>query len=316
MVLLTAGVDIGGTKVLAAVVDEAGRIVKRASHSTDRDAGTASIIAALEDLLGRNPDQVSAIGVAAAAFVERASGRVAFAPNLTYDQPDVPGALKSRFGMPVAVENDANAAAWGEHRFGAGKGAAEMIMVTVGTGVGGGIVIGGKLYRGSRGFAGEIGHMTIVDGGPPCACGERGCLEALASGTAIARMAREGVGGASDSILLELAGDNPARITGALVGEAARAGDPFATEVLERAGRWLGAGFANLTNILDPEVIVVGGGAAASGYHLVEPARLELSKRVRARRDPPDVVIANLGNDAGVIGAADLARAGTGSAGA
>lgn len=311
----TAGVDIGGTKVLAALVDERGAIAHRVGLATDPDAGTASLLKALEQLLdgrGAGPD---AIGVAIAAWVEYPNGRVAFAPNLTYEYPNVLDEVQKKFRLPTVVENDANAAAWGERQFGAGKGSDDMLMLTVGTGIGGGIVAGGQLYRGHGGFAAEFGHMTIVEGGPQCACGQRGCLEALASGTAIGRMAREGIGAASDSILLELAGENPTRITGALVAEAARADDDFAVGVLERAGRSLGVGIANLVNAFDPELVVVGGSGATAGHFLLDPARREVAARLAGRREAPEIVAAVLGNDAGVIGVAALARLALHSAG-
>ena len=304
----TAGVDVGGTKVLAGLVDEEGRITRRVSRSTDVDAGTSSLVDALEDLLAEGGEKPAAIGVGVAAYVEYPGGRIAFAPNLSYDDPDIGRAVKDRFSLPVSVENDANAAAWAEHRFGAGRGVDDMLMLTVGTGIGGGIVIGGRLYRGDRGLAAEVGHMTIVDGGPGCACGQRGCLEALASGTAIGRMARDGIGGEQDSILLEMAGGRAAKITGALVSEAAWAHDQYAAGILERAGRFLGVGLASLTNAFDPRLIVIGGGGADAGEYLIEPARLELRNRMAGRREAPDVVTATLGNDAGVIGAAALAR--------
>jgi glucokinase len=309
-VLVTVGVDGGGTKVLAGLVDERGTVLERVLVPTDRDNGTETVLRAVEELLGspsgRDADP-AAIGVGVAGFVEQPEGRVVFSPNVAYEPPDVKAAVLSRFGLPVVIDNDANAACWGERMLGAGRCSSDMVMVTVGTGVGGGIVSGGMLLRGRHGYAGEIGHMTIVDGGPLCACGQHGCVEALASGTAIARMAREAVARAEDSILLELAGDNPSRITGALVTEAARADDEVAVDVLARAGRALGTCFANLTNLLDPELIVVGGGAAEAGWFLTEPARLELVRRVADRREPPELVMARLGSDAGMVGAAALA---------
>ena len=325
-VMLTAGVDIGGTKVFAVLVDEDGSVCKRASHPTDPEAGTASIGMALDQLIGRaGPDAVlstgsypspssrpssrpGAIGIAAAAYVAYPSGRIAFAPNLFYGRTDVAEAVRRRFQVDVVVENDANAAAWAEQQYGAGRGSDDTLMLTIGTGIGGGVVVRGELFRGHLGFAAEFGHITLVDGGPQCACGERGCLEALASGNAIGRMAREGIAGAPDSILMELAGDEPSRITGALVSEAAHAGDEFAAEVLQRAGRWLGIGLATLVNAFDPSVIVIGGSGAAAGWFLLEPARLELDRRLGRRRPIPPIVTAVLGNDAGAIGAASLAR--------
>jgi glucokinase len=273
---------------------------------SDPENGTESVLRALEALLGDDAG-VAAIGVGVAGSVHQPDGRVVFASNVTYHPPEVKAAVSSRFRLPVVVDNDANAACWAERTFGAGRGCDEMVMVAVGTGIGGGIVTGGRLFRGSHGYAGEIGHMTIVDGGPLCGCGQHGCVEALASGSAIARMAREAIARAEDSILLELAGDKPSRITGALVTEAARADDEVAIDVLARAGRALGVCFANLTNLLDPELIVIGGGAAEAGWFLTEPARLELVRRVADRREPPELVVARLGGDAGMVGAASLA---------
>ncbi len=317
--MLTTGVDIGGTKVFAALVDEDGSILGRAAHATDPDAGTASIIRALDELFssaaaaggaggGSTALRPAAISVADAAYVEYPSGHVAFAPNLTYGRADLAGVIAERFGVAVVVENDANAAAWAEQQYGAARGSDEMLMLTIGTGIGGGVVIRGELFRGHLGFAAEFGHIAVVDGGPLCACGERGCLEALASGTAIGRMAREGIDAARGSILIELAGNSPDRITGALVSEAAHAGDAFAAEVLQRAGRWLGVGLASLVSAFDPAVIVIGGGGAASGWFLLEPARLELDRRLGRMRSTPPIVAATLGNDSGAIGAASLAR--------
>lgn len=308
--MLTAGVDIGGTKVFAVLVDQDGSVRRRASHPTDPEAGTASIIRGVEQVLhGAGPDLLpAAIGVAAAAYVAYPSGRIAFAPNLTYEQPDVVAAVGKRFGVTAIVENDANAAAWAEQQYGAGRGSDDMVMLTVGTGIGGGVVLQGELFRGHRGFAAELGHIALVDGGPECACGQRGCLEAFASGTAIGRMAREGIDAAPDSILLGLAGGSPDGITGALVSDAAHAGDGFAAQVLQRAGRWLGVGLASLTDAFDPGLIVIGGGGAAAGWFLLEPARLEMDRRLGRRRPVPPIVPATLGNEAGAIGAASLAR--------
>lgn len=305
---VTAGVDIGGTRVRAALVDERGSLSQQISRATDPRAGTASILAAIEDLLKIANERPVAVGVGIAAYTEYPSGRVAFAPNLQYGDRDVAAALRRRVDVPVVVENDANAAVWGEHLYGAGRGISEMVMVTVGTGIGGGIVAGGRLYRGSRGFAGEFGHMTVVDGGPECACGELGCLEALASGTAIGRMAREEVAAGARSAIVDLAGGHAGAITGEIVSEAASHGDPVAMKVMETAGRYLGIGLANLANLFDPEIIVVGGGGAASGRLLLDPATRELERKLSGRREVPKVVVASLGEDAGIVGAAALAR--------
>ena len=307
--MLTAGVDLGGTKVFAALVDESGAIRARATRPTEPDAATGSVLRALAALLEASPEEPpSAVGVAAAAMVEHPSGRAMFSPNVTFENPDLPGAIRARFGLPALAVNDATAATWAEHQQGAGRGVADLLLLTVGTGIGGGAIVGGRLLLGDRGYAGEFGHLTVVDGGPLCACGQRGCLEAMASGTAIGRMAREGIGSAEDSIILELAGDVPQRITGALVAEAAHAGDEYAASILDRAGRWLGTGLASLVNVFDPALIVIGGGAAGAGWFLLEPARRELDQRVGDRRLAPPIVAATLGNDAGALGAASLAR--------
>jgi len=308
--MLTAGVDIGGTKVFAALVDEAGGVHERVTHPTDPGAGTASVLQALDQLLGGlAPGRLpAAIGIAAAALVEYPSGRIEYAPNLFFEVADLPGAVRNRAGIATIVENDANAAVWAERQFGSATGADEVLMLAVGTGIGGGVVIGGELFRGHLGFAAELGHVTLMEGGPQCACGERGCLEALASGTAIGRMAREGIAAAPDSIVLELAGGSASRITGALVSEAAHAGDEFAAGILARAGHWLGVGLTALVNAFDPELIVIGGGGAGAGWFLVEPAKEELRRRLSGRRPIPPVVTATLGNDAGAVGAASLAR--------
>lgn len=308
---VNAGCDIGGTKVRAALVDTdsgRGEILQRVTGPTDPMAGTSSILAALEELLDVAEQRPAGIGVGIAAYTEYPSGRVAFAPNLVYDDVNVAEAISERFGLPVAVENDANAAAWGEYRFGAAQRIEHMVMVTIGTGIGGGIIAYGRLYRGYRGFAAEMGHMTVLANGPQCACGERGCLEALASGTAIAREARSRILSGAKSALLDLAGGDPDVLTGELVTEAASIGDSLALEVMENAGRYLGIGLASLAHLLDPEIFVIGGGAAGAGSLILDPARVELEKRLAGRREAPKVVVATLGDDAGVIGAADLVR--------
>ncbi len=303
---LAAAADVGGTKVFAALVDDAGSIHgDTVEIATDRAAGTASAIAALQRLLEMNGKKVQAVGVAAAGFVEHPRGRIAFAPNLIYDRPELRQAVHEALLLPTIVENDANAAAWGETRFGAGRGTAEVLMLTVGTGIGGGIVTSGRLHRGARGFAAEVGHIRLVEGGPECACGQRGHLEALASGSAIGRMAREALARGETSLITELA--DGGEVSGALVTKAALDGDALARSVLERAGRWLGIGLANLVNVLDPGLIVIGGGAAVAGALLLDPAADELAIRLEGRREPPPMTQARLGNRAGAIGAASLA---------
>ena len=210
------------------------------------------------------------------------------------------------------VENDANAAAWGEFQFGAGHDVDDLLLVTVGTGVGGGVVLDGSLYRGAFGVGAEIGHMRVVPGGILCGCGNRGCLEMYASGSALVRDARAAAraGSLLAADLLERAGGDPDAITGPLVTDAARGGDTFAIEQLAALGRWLGEGIASLTAVLDPAVVVVGGGVSAADELLLEPTRAAFRSQLTGRGHRPMLEIrrARLGNRAGLIGAADLTR--------
>ncbi len=303
----TLGVDIGGTKILGAVVDEKGTILSKIRFPTDPSRGLDALPEAVDQFLAEAIQPIEAIGLAVAGFVDHPSGRVAFAPNLTFSNPAVGEDLAHEYGLPVVVENDANAAAWAENQFGAGKGTRHMLMLTVGTGIGGGIIADGNLYRGNRGYAAEFGHIPVSLDGPKCNCGSRGCLETMASGRALARMAQERAAKWPDSQVLRLAGGDAEHVTGAMVGEAADTRDPFAMELLADLGRWLGVGLTGLAHAFDPEVIVVGGGVLEEGEAVLGAARDELNENFRGRVDPPGVVSASLGNDAGVVGAAQLA---------
>jgi len=271
--------------------------------------------AIIDQLGGASSKHLSGIGLAIAGFVERSTGRVAFAPNLHDIEPDISSRVADRFGVPVIAENDANAAAWAEGRLGAASGAKNYIMLTVGTGVGGGIVINGELYRGANGFAGEFGHMPISPWGDGtgererCSCGQFGCLEALASGSNLGRMARRKGGRFGDSAVVRLAGGDLEAITGAMVGEAALAGDKFALDLLVELGTFLALGLAGLAHAFDPELIVVGGGVAEVGEPFLGPARRELQRLFAGTVAPPPLFQAKLGNNAGAIGAALLAAA-------
>lgn len=302
------GIDIGGTKLAGAAVDERGVLLGEMEHPTQVDAVFRSTSEMVEKLLAEFSD-VTAIGLAVAGFVENDSDKISFAPNLRKIEPDLCDRVADKFGLFTVAENDANAAAWAESRFGAGMGAKNMLMLTIGTGIGGGIVIDDKLYRGSRGYAAEFGHMVASVNGELCACGKQGCLEAMASGTALARIAKELAAEHPDSEVLRLAEGQPEKITGAMVGEAARNGDEFALEMFRRTGRFLGLGLAGLANAFDPEIIVLGGGVAESGEPFLRPAAEQLAERFQGLVPPPPVVPAKLGNQAGVIGAAALAAA-------
>lgn len=310
---LTIGIDVGGTKIAGGVIDEAGTVLitgRRDSPATNTDA----IEAAIEDLVGelRKTHPVEAVGVGAAGFIDVERATVMFAPNLAWRDEHLKHDLESRLNLPVVIENDANAAAWGEFTFGAGADVDDFVLVTVGTGVGGGIVLNGELHRGAFGVAAEIGHIRVVPGGRICGCGNRGCWEQYASGNALVREVRELVeqGSLIAQSLLDRAGGDPSAINGPLITEAARDGDAFAIEQLESLGRWLGEGIATLTAVLDPAVVVIGGGVSAAGGLLLEPARSSFRANLTGRSYRPELEIraAQLGNTAGMIGAADLAR--------
>lgn len=310
---LTIGVDVGGTKIAAGVVDDAGALLattRRETPATD----PAMIEAQIEDAVAELSAgyDVSAVGVAAAGFVNTTTGMVLFAPNLAWrDEPLGPD-LVLRLGLPVVIENDANAAAWGEHRFGAASHVRDMVLLTVGTGLGGGIVTEGRLLRGAGGLGAELGHMRVVPDGIRCGCGNRGCWEQYASGSALEREARDLIGSGSlhAARLLELSGGDPKQLRGYLVTQAAHEGDPASVELLADLGRWLGEGMASIAAVLDPSVFVVGGGVVEAGELLIEPARQALRRHLPARGHRPDIEVqaATLGNEAGMIGVADLAR--------
>jgi glucokinase len=312
-VALTIGVDVGGTKLAAGLVAESGDVLARHRRDTPgRDPREVEdAIAALVTTLRAGHD-VAAVGVGAAGFVDAASSAVLFAPHLAWRDEPLRDALEARLGLPVVVENDANATAWAEARFGAGKGQRHLLCVTVGTGIGGGIVIDQVLDRGSSGLAGEFGHMTVVRDGHRCECGNRGCWEQYASGNALVREARALVEAGSPVAeeLLASCGGDPQQLTGPLVTAVAQQGDPAAEELLQEAGQWLGFGLANLAAAFDPGCFVVGGGVSEAGDLLLEPARETLRRTLTGRtvRATPPVLPAQLGADAGLVGAAELAR--------
>ncbi len=308
---LAIGVDAGGTKVQGLLVDtDQGTVLDRRTVRTpaeDSDASLGAIVSVARELMD-SAGAVLAIGVGAAGMVDR-QGVMRFSPNVAWRDVPIRDEVAAATGLPTIVDNDANAAAWGEFRYGAGLEFNDMLLVTVGTGIGGGIVSDGKLLRGAHGFAGEIGHIIVEPNGPRCGCGNLGCWEQVASGRALDRLGRETAQRQPESELARIAGGNPQNVTGRLVSEAARKGDPIAVRVLADVGRRLGEGIAGLVNTLDPEVVVVGGGVADVGDLLLDPARRAFEESVEAPRHRPHVPIlrAKLGNDAGGVGAADLA---------
>ena len=310
---LAIGVDIGGTKVAAGVVDDAGRVIdteRRPTPSNDVDETEQVIAEVVDDLVKRH--DVIAVGIGAAGWIGNDRATVLFSPHLAWRNEPLRDALADRIGQPVTVENDANAAAWAEYRYGAAQGERVVCCVTLGTGIGGGLVVSGVLFRGAHGVAAEYGHMTIVPGGRRCACGNRGCWEMYASGRALARDARElaEVSPVAAERLLELAGGAPAQLTGEHVTVAAREGDPAAMEIFIEMDRWLGRGIANLAAVLDPTVVVIGGGVCAAGDLLLGPTAEEFAATLTGRgfRPAARIALARCGPLAGLIGAADLAR--------
>jgi glucokinase len=309
---LTIGIDIGGTKVAAGVVDETGNVLaqaRRRTPSRDPEHLVDVVTEIVRQLLSEH--DVVAVGVGAAGFVDAKRATVLFAPNLAWRDYPLREEVSSRVDLPVIVENDANAAAWGEYRFGAGENQFDVVALTIGTGIGAGLIVNGDLHRGSFGIAGEPGHVRVVPGGRQCGCGNYGCWEQYASGTALVRAAREIATERPDDgrRLLELAGTVEA-IDGPVVMRAAQEDDPAALDCFEEIGRWLGQGIADLSAVLDPGRFIIGGGVSDAADLLLRPARETYAAALTGRGHRPlaDIVSARLGAEAGLIGAADLAR--------
>jgi glucokinase len=315
---LAIGIDIGGTKVAGGVVDLDGNVIHRARRHTPARSKSPSVvegtIVEVVTELMEVADQatVVAVGIGAAGFVAADRATVVFAPHLSWRHEPLQKALQKRVTAPIFVDNDANAAAWAEWKFGAAQGETHVMMITLGTGIGGGILTNGQVQRGRFGIAGEFGHMQVVPGGHRCECGNRGCWEQYASGNALVREARS-LFSANSPIagdLLDRVEGNVGNLTGPLITQAARDGDPTARELLAEIGHWLGLGIANLAAAFDPGMFVIGGGVSAAGDLLLMPARETFKRHLTGRGYRPEaaIVAAQLGNDAGLIGAADLAR--------
>ena len=311
---LTIGIDVGGTKVLGGVVDEAGKVLTTARKDTPRQGGSAltqTIADVAKELLEQY--SVASVGVSAAGFVSSDRKTMLATPNIAdWNGVDLDNQLSTLIGLPVVIENDANAAAWGEAKFGAGKNQDHMMMLTVGTGIGGGIVVNGALYRGAFGIAAEFGHMRVVPEGHICGCGARGCFEQYASGNALLRHAREAINASPEVArnLLSRGDGTVAGLTGQAITDAARDGDPVALAAFNTTGQWLGAGIASLAVLLDPACVVIGGGGIDAGEILLKPTRESLERNMPfAGKHPyPQIIAAQLGNEAGLVGVADLAR--------
>ena len=311
---LTVGVDVGGTKVLGGVVDASGKVLATSRRDTPREGGselTKTIAEVALELMQEH--SITAVGVSAAGFVSSDRKTMLATPNIAdWNGVQLDVELTKLIGLPVVIENDANAAAWGEAKFGAGRNQAHMMMLTIGTGVGGGIVVNNELYRGAFGIAAEFGHLRVVPEGHLCGCGARGCFEQYASGSALRRHAREAISASPDLARNLLArGDGTIDgLTGQAITDAAREGDAVALAAFQTTAQYLGAGIASLAVLLDPSCVVIGGGVIDAGDILLAPTR-EAMKRYMpfAGKHPyPEIVAAELGNEAGLVGVADLAR--------
>jgi glucokinase len=305
------GIDIGGTKIAGAVVDELGHII---AH--DRRPTSASEPQVIEDTVVEmvkhlsQGEEIAAVGVAAAGFIDASQSTVYYAPNINWREEPFREKLEKRLDLPIIIENDANAAGWAEFRFGAGRLVSDMVILTIGTGVGGAIVSGDRLFRGGFGAGAELGHLRVVPNGLPCGCGAHGCIEQYGSGRALLRMANEladagGIGQVLASVRARNGG-----LTGQDISELVSIGDPGALSALRTLGTWLGQACASLAAVLDPQLFVIGGGVAQSGNVLLDPIRVAFLEALPARgyHPEPEFRIAELVNDAGVVGAADLAR--------
>ncbi len=305
------GVDLGGTKMLLGVLDPDSKVVwESRERSTGHGEGD------LVELLVREVEEaraersgVEAVGLGIPATIDHDNGLAVSAVNLPIDNLPVRDLVAERIGLPVFVDNDANLAALAEHRFGAAQGTRQAVLLTIGTGIGGGLILDGELYRGATGAGAELGHVVIEMDGPRCQgnCPNRGCVEAFASGTALGREGREAAEREPDSALGKLLARG-GEIDGRAVTEAALAGDDVAVGTVALIGRRLGVALSSFANIFEPETIVIGGGVMAAGDLLLEPARRELEARALPPMNRTPVVPAQLGYDAGMIGAAAMAR--------
>ena len=305
------GIDIGGTKIASGLVDENYRILLKKTIPTLSERPYMEIIEDMAQMVreliseaGIDSSEIAGIGIGCAGAPDRKNGTILYSNNLGWYNVPLAGELRKLLGIPVSIDNDANAAALGETLAGSAKGSSCVVMITLGTGVGGGIIIDGKIFAGSHHTGAEAGHHVIVSGGEPCTCGRKGCYEAYASTTALIRMAEKSARLHPESQLASSLKEN-GRLNGMLIFNAVHQGDETARKVLDEYLFYVSEGLVNLVNIFDPEKIVIGGGISAQGELILEPVRRRLAQDVFCKAVPlPEVVCATLGNDAGIIGAA------------
>lgn len=311
------GVDLGGTNISTGVVPiDGGAVCGLRSRPTEAPRGADFVVsrivemveASVHDVLathGHTREWIAGVGIGAPGPLDRAAGLVVESPNLGWRDFPLRGRISDAVRLPAVLDNDANCATYGEWWQGAGRGADTLVGLTLGTGIGGGIVLGGKVYHGVSNVAGEIGHTTIEANGRKCKCGNYGCLEAYASGPAIALRAVEGLEAGSESVLTEMVAGRLDEISAATVYEAAARGDAYANECIRETAKFLGAGVANIINILNPEMVVIAGGVTRAGDHLFTPLRAEVRRRAfRSAEERCRIVAAELPGTAGVVGAA------------
>jgi glucokinase len=313
---LGLGIDLGGTKILTAVADAHGKILSRDHSITQAVKGQEAVIQSILESVDRVLNQaklttteLSATGIGAPGLLNPKTGILSTSPNLP-GWRDVPlrDIIEKKLGKKAFLINDANAAALGEYYFGAGRNARNFIYITISTGIGGGIIIDGKIYTGSTGTAGELGHTTIDDNGPMCKCGNRGCWETLGSGTALAREARQRMNDGEKTSILDYAEGDIEKVSAQVIHSAAEAGDPLAMELIGRTGYYVGVGLANLINIFNPEMIVIGGGLSNMGDMLLGPAfKVAEERAFKEAFQAVRMVTAELGRNSGVLGAAAFA---------
>ncbi len=308
------GIDLGGTKLAGGVVSD-DLVVHHRAHRFSRGADQTEILDRLVEVVdelrvqNEGEDPIEAVGMGIPSLIDQSTGRAVTTVNLPLADVPIRDLMNERLGLPVAIDNDANVAALVEQRFGAARGKQDVVLLTLGTGVGGGVVIGGTGFRGATGSGAELGHMTVLADGPPCqgGCPNRGCLETMCSGTAIARDAEAAARANPDGTLGRLLGEGR-EITGPLVTELADGGDEQARTVLARAGFYLGTGIVSLVNIFNPQVVVIGGGAAAAGELMLGPAREVVRERALSpNKELCEIMPARFGAEAGMLGAAVLA---------
>ena len=312
--MLAIGIDIGGTKILGALVSESGEILfetRVPSPAQNPDLMVQTVVELIKTIQAQANSDVIGAGVAAAGFIDAGQSTILYAPNLNWRNEPFRQRLQEHLDIPVVIENDANAAGWAEYKFGAGKGVKDMVMLTLGTGVGGAVVADYKLRRGGFGIAGELGHVRVVQDGKQCGCGRKGCVEQYSSGTAVVKAAKKLAksAGPAGERLRELE-SQAGELSGAQVYQALLEGDLAVLGIFREAGRYLGQAMATITAVLDPQVYVIGGGLSDAGEMILEPIREGFLGDLPARgfRPEANIVTAQFTNQAGVIGAADLAR--------